>query len=96
MAAGEQIVHLEVFEACGWICGICQKPVDRNLRQPNLMCATIDHKVPISVCIEQGWPIETIHTFEQVQLSHLDCNLKKAAGTEIDQSMIQCSSSREE
>lgn len=77
MTAGDDIVHLTVFERDNWICGICNKEVNRYLRQPNPMCASLDHIVPISVALEQGWPVETIHTYDNVQCSHLKCNLEK-------------------
>lgn len=78
VAAGEDICHLTVFERDNWICGICGNPVNKYLRQPNWQCATIDHIVPISVALAQGWAVETIHTYENVQLAHYKCNMDKS------------------
>lgn len=89
MAAGEQIDHLTVFERDEWTCGICKEPVDKNLRQPDPKCATVDHIVPISVCIVQGWAVETIHTYANVQLAHLDCNLDKSNQAHAKYVMIE-------
>ena len=77
-AAGEDIAHLTVFERDNWLCGICGKPIDRALRKPNPWCATIDHVVEISQCLEEGWPLHTIHTYDQTQAAHLQCNLDKS------------------
>lgn len=87
MKAGEEIVHLTVFERDNWTCGLCGDPVDKNLRQPEPMCATLDHIVPISVCLQQAWPVETIHTYANVQTAHLQCNLAK--GEQVDYDMLE-------
>lgn len=77
-AAGEDIDHLSIFERDEWTCGICNKPIDRNLRKPNPMCASLDHIVEICEALRQDWPVEKIHTQENVQASHLSCNLAKS------------------
>lgn len=80
MAAGDDIDHLTVFERDNWTCGICDGKVDKRYRQPNPLCATLDHVVPISQCLAEGWPIEKIHTYNNVQTAHLKCNLDKGGG----------------
>lgn len=77
-AAGEDIDHLAVFERDNWICGICGKPIDKKRRKPDPMCASLDHIVEISECIDAGWPVEKIHTYENTQAAHLRCNLDKS------------------
>lgn len=77
-AAGEDIDALTIFERDNWICGICQKVINKRRRQPDWLCATIDHIVPICVALAQKWPIETIHTHENVQAAHKRCNELKA------------------
>jgi len=77
-AAGEDIDHLAVFERDEWTCGICGKPIDRTLRKPDPMCASLDHIVEISKCLEEGWPMHLIHTYDNTQASHLRCNLDKS------------------
>lgn len=83
MAAGDDVVHLIVFERDNWTCGICGKKIDKRFRQPNPNCATIDHIIPISVALEEGWPTDTIHTYANVQAAHLSCNLDKGGGTAL-------------
>ena len=76
-AAGEDINHLQIFERDNWICGICETAINPSLRKPDPMCATIDHITDISKAIAQNWPLESIHTWDNVQASHLYCNLNK-------------------
>lgn len=52
-------------------CGICGKPVDKSLKWPHPMCATIDHIIPIS---KGGHPSD----IDNLQLAHWCCNRAKA------------------
>lgn len=61
-------VH-EVFENYNWVCGICNKKVDKTIPYPNTLSASLDHIKPLS----KGGT----HTYNNVQLAHLGCNLKK-------------------
>jgi hypothetical protein len=61
----------EIFERDGWFCQICGEEVDRNLRYPNRMSASIDHRHPLS----KGG----CDTPDNVQLAHLSCNCRKGA-----------------
>jgi 5-methylcytosine-specific restriction endonuclease McrA len=69
-AKGEKIDHLAVFEAHEWICCLCKKQIDKRLRHPNLMAATLEHVVPIS----QGGT----HTYDNVAPAHAICNFQKS------------------
>lgn len=84
MAAGDDIVHLTVFERDNWICGLCHTKIDKRFRQPNPKCATLDHITPISVALEEGWHISDIHTYANVQAAHLSCNLEKGGGRALE------------
>lgn len=53
------------------ICGICGKPVDKRLKYPDPMCATVDHIIPID---KGGHPSD----ISNLQLSHLTCNRQKS------------------
>ncbi|MCK8826395.1 HNH endonuclease [Natroniella acetigena] len=65
----------EIFERDGWVCQLCGKPVDKELKYPHLMSATIDHVTPIS----KGGS----HTKRNVQLAHFICNsIKSDKGTD--------------
>jgi 5-methylcytosine-specific restriction endonuclease McrA len=68
-APGESIVPGEVFERDGWICGLCDESVDPALKYPDLMSASLDHVVPVS--------LHGDHSMANVQCAHLSCNLSK-------------------
>ena len=53
----------------GWRCGICHHPVDRTLRHPDLMCASLDHIIPVSY--------NGTHDASNLRLTHLICNLRR-------------------
>lgn len=59
----------EVCEKDKYICQLCGKPVDTSLNYPDPMSASIDHIYPIS----KGGP----DIIENVQLTHLSCNIRK-------------------
>lgn len=67
----EKFRHEDVYERDGWICGLCTEPVDRELCYPDPMSASLDHIIPLS----RGGH----HVWENVQLAHLDCNVRKQA-----------------
>ena len=51
-------------------CAICGRPVDFSLKFPDPMSPTADHIIPIS---KGGHP----SALENLQLTHLGCNLRK-------------------
>ena len=53
------------------ICGICGKPVDKTLRSPHPMSATVDHIIPVS---KGGHPSD----LSNLQLAHRSCNREKS------------------
>lgn len=65
----ESINEKVVYLRDGWKCWICHKKVNKKLKRPNLMSASLDHIIPLS----QGGT----HTYANVQLAHLACNLSK-------------------
>lgn len=60
----------DIFERDGWLCQLCCEEIDRSLRWPHPNCATIDHKVPLSVGGQ--------HRADNVQAAHLGCNSRKS------------------
>lgn len=53
------------------ICGICGKPVDKSLRYPNPMAASVDHIIPVA---RGGHPSD----IDNLQLAHWTCNRQKS------------------
>lgn len=62
----------EIYERDKWICGLCGKKVDKNLKYPNLLSKSLDHIIPLSKGGE--------HSRKNVQLSHLECNRRTGVG----------------
>ena len=65
----EDFTPVEIFERDRWRCGICRKPVKKDLAHPHPGAASIDHIVPV---VEGGG-----HTRANVRLTHLRCNLSR-------------------
>ena len=61
--------RVDIFERDGWVCGICLDAVDRDLAYPHPMSASLDHVTPVS--------LGGSHSPENVQCSHLTCNVRK-------------------
>lgn len=53
------------------VCGICGKPVDKSLKYPHPLSATIDHIIPID---RDGHP----SAMDNLQLAHFICNRYKS------------------
>jgi 5-methylcytosine-specific restriction endonuclease McrA len=67
----EYINSRTVFARDGWVCQLCQRPVDEGLSWPHTESASLDHVVPLS----RGGD----HVRANVQLAHLGCNIAKGA-----------------
>lgn len=65
----ERFDRHEIFERDDWICGICGDLVDRELRHPDPMAASLDHIIPVS----RGGK----HSRSNTQCSHWICNMRK-------------------
>lgn len=55
-------------------CPLCDTPIDTTIKHPDLLSRSLDHIVPIS----RGGG----HVQENVQWTHLGCNLRKAASVQ--------------
>lgn len=53
------------------ICGICGKPVDKDLKYPHPLSACVDHIVPVA---KGGHPSD----LDNLQLAHWTCNRQKS------------------
>lgn len=67
----DRIRPLVVFERDGWVCWLCEEPIDRSLRHPDPMSASVDHVVPLARDGE--------HVYENVRAAHLTCNVRRRA-----------------
>lgn len=67
----EKVDSRVVFERDGWICQLCGEPVDQMLAYPDPMSRSVDHRVAL---INGGE-----HSYANVQLAHLVCNVRKWA-----------------
>jgi 5-methylcytosine-specific restriction endonuclease McrA len=60
---------LAIFERDKWTCQLCLGPIDKALRFPDLMCASVDHVIALA----RGGT----HEPANVQAAHLKCNISK-------------------
>lgn len=60
-----------------WMCQLCRRPVDKELRNPNIWSATLDHVIPQSTMLVPD------HSPSNLRLSHLLCNSYRGAN-ELD------------
>lgn len=65
----EDIRPVDIYERDIWLCGLCLTAVDPDVSWPDPMSASLDHVLPLS----KGGT----HTYENVQLAHLTCNVSK-------------------
>lgn len=70
-ATVERFDHLEVYERDGWVCGLCQQPVDSDLSWPDPLSPSLDHIVPLAAGGD--------HSRANTQLAHWLCNVRKGA-----------------
>lgn len=61
-----------IYERDGWVCQLCDEPINRMALWPAEDCATVDHIVPIS---RGGADVP-----ENLQTAHWRCNRAKGAG----------------
>lgn len=67
----ERFTKVEIYERDGWICQICDEPIDRAVEPPHHMSASLDHRIALA----NGGA----HTRENVQCAHWICNSRKGA-----------------
>lgn len=62
----EKFLVIEIFERDRWICQLCKKKVNKRLKYPDLLSATLDHIIPFA----KGGS----HSRANTQLAHMICN----------------------
>lgn len=65
----EDLQPVDIYERDVWLCGLCMTPVDPDCAWPDPMSPSLDHIKPLS--------LGGTHTYENVQLAHLVCNVSK-------------------
>lgn len=65
----EVFQHAEIFDRDGWVCQLCNEPVDRNIKYPHPQSVSLDHIIPIA----RGG----LHSRANTQTAHLICNRRK-------------------
>lgn len=71
--AAERFKHHEVFDRDGWVCQLCDEPVDPEVRYPDPMSVSLDHVIPLA--------LGGAHSKANTQTAHLICNRRK--GTKV-------------
>lgn len=64
--------HRRIILAQQEVCALCGLPVDKSLKFPHPMSATVDHIIPVA---KGGHP----SALENLQLAHLVCNQVKSS-----------------
>jgi hypothetical protein len=70
--SAEKFSIKDIFDRDKWICGLCKKKVNKKLKYPHPLSASLDHILPLS--------LKGSHTRKNVQLAHLLCNEKAHIG----------------
>lgn len=70
----QYLTNRKIILATQTVCAICGKPVDKTLKAPDPMSASVDHIIPIA---KGGHPCD----LDNLQLAHRSCN--RAKGTDI-------------
>lgn len=65
----ESFNAIDIYERDKWKCHLCGKKINKSLKWPDPMSASLDHVVPSSL----GGP----HYKSNVKAAHLRCNVKK-------------------
>lgn len=71
-ADAEPVDKYVVFERDGWVCVVCCKPIDPELRYPHPRSASLDHVIPLAVYPPQ-------HNYANAAAAHLACNRRKGS-----------------
>ena len=75
-AKSEPYLRESIFERDGWKCGLCDEPIDPELKWPDTRSPSIDHVIPLSLGGDD--------TPANVQAAHLTCNVSKGNRVELD------------
>jgi len=71
LAPSDDYKPVDIFTRDGWVCQLCDLPIDESLAWPHRFSASVDHILPIS---KGGGDV-----LANVQAAHLTCNISKGA-----------------
>lgn len=77
------VIRLAIYERDGWVCQLCEDPVDPDLHTSDPWAATLDHIVP------QSWSLVPDHRPENLRLAHRWCNSVRSDESYYDESLLK-------
>lgn len=72
-----------VYERDGWVCGLCDLPIDRSLAWPHKWSASLDHIVPQSMMLVPD------HSAHNLRAVHLQCNAMRGDGSNMSEDELR-------
>lgn len=76
-------LRLEVYERDGWVCGLCDLPIDKSLKWPHKWSASLDHVVPQSLVLIPD------HSAQNLRAVHLQCNAMRGDGSNMSEDELR-------
>ena len=73
----------EVYERDGWLCGLCDLPIDSSLSWPHKWSASLDHIVP------QSHMLIPDHSALNLRAVHLQCNSMRGDGSNMSENELR-------
>lgn len=73
----------EVYERDGWVCGLCDLPIDSSLAWPHKWSASLDHIVP------QSHMLIPDHSASNLRAVHLQCNSMRGDGSNMSEDELR-------
>lgn len=73
----------EVYERDGWVCGLCDLPINRALQWPHKWSASLDHIVP------QSRSLFPDHSARNLRAAHLQCNSMRGNGANMSEDELR-------
>ena len=73
----------EVYERDGWVCGLCDLPIDSSLAWPHKWSASLDHVIPQSCMLIPD------HSASNLRAVHLQCNSMRGDGSNMSEDELR-------
>lgn len=72
---GDDIDAHVLAELNGWICHLCNEPINPDYKWPHVGALTIDHVIPLTPYVDGDEP--GTHTWDNVRPAHSQCNSRR-------------------